>query len=136
MKMRIHLNLILMLNPFPFLLSLSFFAPLLLRVTLGGTLLWYSFKKLQSIRSSASSSPILHLYIPLAINTLVGILLFIGAWTQYAAIVSAVYSLILLIKEIVSQKRADRIIIHIILCVIALSLATTGAGILAFDLPL
>ena len=71
------------------------------------------------------------------IEIIVGTLFFIGLYTQIAALLSMVYAL----KFIVLHERLKHPLIpeqkfFILLLVASLSLFITGAGALAFDLPL
>jgi uncharacterized membrane protein YphA (DoxX/SURF4 family) len=126
-----------MLNPFPFLLSLSFIAPLVLRIALGGVLLWFTLNKiLDTKKGKIYPSPFLTLYIPVVVSVVTGLLLIVGSWTQYAALLAILYAITAFIYEILNNRQTETIIIYFLIFTIAISIATTGAGILAFDLPL
>lgn len=111
-----------MLSLFPELLFLSLFAPFIFRVTLAilfGLASWVRFKKGLFVLSIAEA--------------LVAILLFIGAWTQLAAL----GALVLLGIYLYSQSLAPYTRSTLLLALpIAFSLLITGAGAFAFDLPL
>ncbi len=124
-------------TPFPFLLDFSFFAPLLLRLTLGIYVLaiGFSAKHKADVEIPVELSPLHVAYRALFIAA--GISLIIGIYTQIGAIVVVV----LLMIAGISDKRA-RITTELnraelsLLLVIALSLMITGAGAFALDLPL
>ena len=120
-----------MLSAFPSLLSWSQLSPLLIRVTLGAVFVFRSYRALA--KTSNTSMIKLHGLI----EGLAGILLIIGLWTQVAALVAAIDMIALLIER--GMKKAlftDGVNYYLILLVMALSLLVTGAGFLAFDLPL
>lgn len=134
-----------MLNPFPFLLSLSFFAPTILRIALGLLFVVFGVKKLTKQKSEKSEffekiglRPG-HIFTAIfgVIELTAGILLIIGLYTQIAAIVAAVISFgAFYIKARQSELLPESKSYYFVLFVIGVSLALTGAGALAFDLPL
>ena len=71
------------------------------------------------------------------IEAVVGILLLIGLWTQLAALVVILDLIIRLIRKIKNRSfLSNGVNYYLILLVMAISLLVTGAGFLAFDLPL
>lgn len=123
-----------LVTPFPFLLDFSFYAPLLLRLTLGVYVLAIGFSahwKNEPKRELTAAQMAYH-----GVFIAAGIALIVGIYTQIAAIVVA----ILLIISISDQRarlthEINRAEISLLL-VIALSLLLTGAGPLAIDYPL
>lgn len=113
-----------MLNPFPDLLVLSFFAPTLLRVAAAAAFLYAAYTLYQHGNKHG---------LVVALLFAVGAALLAGYYTQYAALAA----LVLLALEL--WQRTMRILPRstlLLLVVICLSLLLTGAGALAFDLPL
>lgn len=119
-----------MFSIFPPLLSFSGLSPLLLRLTLGLVMLFWAFNKFKAHKTGGITAVSI-------IEALVGISLFVGFMTQVAAFISAIILGIRLVKKI--RNRAfftDGVNYYFILFVIAISLIFTGAGFIAFDLPL
>ena len=119
-------------TPFPTLLDFSFFAPLILRLALGMFMLNISREK--TTEPQPALTPIEIIY--RAFFIVAGISLIIGLYTQVAALIVIALMLISLfdIRARLIQNLKYRELILII--VIAFSLLFTGAGPLAFDLPL
>ena len=131
-----------MLNPFPSLLVLSFFAPTIVRTVAAiviGVLTYHHYQNQREIRSIISpivgklAEPLLWLVIIIEAATTV--CLFVGFETQIAAIVGA----LLAIRSIIVRPRAlspfDRSADWLLLA-ICCSLLLTGAGAYSFDIPL
>jgi uncharacterized membrane protein YphA (DoxX/SURF4 family) len=125
------------LTPFPFLLDFSFFAPLLLRLTLGLYVLAIGFSAIHKnvpAEVKPELTPLQMIFRALFI--IAGISLIIGLYLQISAIVVAI-----LMLSALADKRA-RLTTELgrtelsLLLVIALSLIVMGAGPFAFDLPL
>ena len=71
------------------------------------------------------------------IEGVAGILLVIGLWTQVAALVVFVDLVIRLVERIMKKAfLTDGVNYYLVLLVMAISLMVTGAGWIAFDLPL
>lgn len=120
-----------MLSIFPSLLTWQLFAPLLMRLTLGTVIVFEAYRA-YSKRSISLQQKILSL-----VEVLAGILLIIGLWTQVAALFIAIDLIIRLAYKIKSKKFLnDGVNYYLILLVMAISLLVTGAGFLAFDMPL
>lgn len=124
-------------TPFPFLLDFSFYAPLLLRLALGVYVLAIGFSarhKNVDMVTAEELTAFQMLY--RGIFIVAGISLIIGFYAQVSAIVVG-----LLMLVAISDARArlttelNRAELSLLL-VIALSIMITGAGPLAFDLPL
>ncbi len=134
-----------MLNPFPELLTYALLAPFILRLTLGYILInlgylklkaeknrWETIFQMLGFKEKALATKILA-YIEL----LGGLALLFGFYTQIAALVFA----ILLGIELFIERKEETLMkrdltFYILLFAISLSLLFSGAGFLAFDLPL
>lgn len=135
-----------MLNPFPELLTYGMLAPFLLRVTLGFILVNLGFLKFKSERvrfeiifeilgfghHKNSATKILGI-----IEIIGGLALIAGFYTQIAALVFV----FLLGIELYIERKEEALMkrtltFYLLMFVIALSLLFSGAGFLAFDLPL
>lgn len=144
-----------MLNPFPDLLVLGFFAPLILRVSVGLLFLWMSYehvyKRREAIITSVQTNPpgplLLKPYFgPFtsyivwaigAVELVVGAALVVGYFTQVASLLG----IVLVLKKLYFKKHYSDIALlsvptYLLLLAIFLSLLLSGAGALAFDLPL
>ena len=118
-----------MLSLFPTLLSWDQVSPLLIRIILGAILIHWAYKGLRNTQASAQAKA------TSVIEGLAGILIFIGLWTQGAAIVAFIDLFIRLIGKITKKSfLTDGVNYYLILLVLAFSLLVTGAGWLAFDL--
>jgi uncharacterized membrane protein YphA (DoxX/SURF4 family) len=132
-----------MLNPFPDLLVLSYFAPTLLRI--GAACVFFYMAYVQSKRRHE----IEQMHFPLigaskrippfaaAFNVLIGGMLIFGYYTQIAALLAVLASIKLLVlgrwyPRLVPVDRAALVL----LTIMCLSLLITGAGAYAYDLPL
>ena len=121
-----------MLNLFPTLLVFGLLAPFLIRIAVAVYFLAVSIsdiKRLYNKKDSQKSYGILVYFIASG-SFVSGILMFIGLYTQMAAIFLAATSLSYAIKE--PQKR----VLYLFLFMMSLSLLFSGAGFFAFDLPL
>ncbi len=117
-----------MFSFFPPLLAFSGFAALLLRVTLGVIFFLWGREKYRSVDGNKSYA---------ILEMLIGILLAIGYMTQFAAFIA----LLILGKRLIGKIKhkalfTNGINYYFILFIISLSLIFTGAGYIAFDLPL
>ena len=130
---------------FPTLLDFSFFAPLLLRLTLGIYVLAIGFsahhKNVKIIASEGVVAEVKPELTPAemayrAVFILAGFSLVLGLYLQISTIVIAI---LLLVSIVDKRARLTNEIARAeltLLLVIALSLIVTGAGPFAFDLPL
>jgi len=118
-----------MLNPFPDLLWLGFFAPTVLRLAAAAVLLTgaYAHYKTKGPNSTAMA----------AAHALVGGMLFLGWYTQYAALlgIAGIVAGYLLPKSLFKAEPLPWTT-SLLLFAIFLSLLVSGAGAFAFDLPL
>lgn len=133
-----------MLNPFPGLLDFGILAPMLIRIAIGAALFYvaiHHYRSKQEIKIALS--PLIGklsgsaAYIWAGAEILVGVLLIVGAWTQYAAIVASIMA----IKSLMLRKQNTALLplshsTYLLLLVMSLSLLVSGAGGFAFDLPL
>ena len=131
-----------MLNVFPSLLVYSFFAPTILRVVAAAIILTMAhIHRVRRDEIIKLFTPILGnlatyiLWVVVAVEAAVGFGLFIGLYTQVAALIG----IILAIRSLVARPQAlspfDRTTDWLLLAV-CVSLVFTGAGALAFDIPL
>lgn len=132
-----------MLNPFP-IQFLALLAYLLLRVTLGSIFLYFGLRHIQSVpRWTAAlmlprtqTGRVIALAFA-AIECVIGAMFILGYYTQLAAL----GTLFMCVTLIVLRKQFDTALLesrlfYVLLAGAALSLFITGAGALAFDLPL
>lgn len=133
------------LNIFPELLTYGLMAPFILRVFLGGILIYFAYLKFFSERDDKAAFFESVGMKPGSVFTSVigaaeltgGVMLVIGFYTQVAAIVAAGLMLAAVyIKWRHPQALRNDIEFYVLLFVVALSLLFTGAGFFAFDLPL
>ena len=119
-----------MLSFFPSLLVLEGFAPLLLRIALGSVFVFWAYRKLRSRENTKR-------IIGGAIEAIIGVFLIVGFLTQLAALISAIILSIHIIAKIKKKEfLTDGVNYYLILLFISLALLLTGAGFIAFDLPL
>lgn len=134
-----------MLNPFPELLNYALLAPFLLRVLLGLIFLDLGMLKFRTEKARwIASFETLHirpadLFVLLyaSLQVLGAALLFLGLWTQVAAL----FFVLSTGAELFVETRAQSVLkrdytFYLTLFVISLSLLLTGAGAYAFDIPL
>lgn len=134
-----------MLNPFPDLLIYSTLGPLVLRVLVGIIFIDLGYLKFKSERKTWETAfntfgirPA-DFFLPIyaLIQIVGGAMLFIGAWTQIAALILAIFTGIELFIEWKEGNILRRdLVFYILVFSICLSLLLTGAGAFAFDIPL
>ena len=119
-----------MLSIFPSLLAFEGFAPLLLRLVLGAIFIFWAYGKLKKRDGSKE--------IALGgLEAIIGISLVLGFLTQISALIAAIIFLIRIVQKIGSKAfLTDGINYYFILFIISVCLLFTGAGFIAFDLPL
>jgi hypothetical protein len=135
------------LNPFPQLLTFGygsyFFAPFILRVAVAVVLGYLAYKhfknreKLADMRFPIVGSGMWIVWLAFVVEGLTALGLFVGSHTQYAAILGGLIAL----KQLVWGRKYPHFFMlstgtAALVLVICLSLLLTGAGALAFDLPL
>jgi uncharacterized membrane protein YphA (DoxX/SURF4 family) len=119
-----------MLSLFPSLLTYEMLAPFILRLTLGGILFYWAYKRMKT----KSSGKLMALGF---LEGIVSLLLIIGLFTQAAALITLVILIVKLFKKIKDKAFfTNGVNYYFILFVIAVSLLFLGAGAFSFDLPL
>lgn len=118
-----------MLTTFPAFLTYSFFAPLLIRLAAGSAFISFATPRIRTHRSWMHIARVYGVA-----EVVVGVMLITGYRVQVAALVGVV----LCGTSLVSRQRlanAPRltVVLTLLMC---LSLVVSGAGALAFDLPL
>ncbi len=133
-----------MLNIFP-TMFLSLFAHALLRVVLGGIFIYFGYRHL--FRDRASLQAVMHKYSPNfapfmvrylgLVEVVIGGMFFVGAFTQIAAVAAIVLSIkMLVLKRHFAHPSIPQPLFYVLILGVSLSLFITGAGAIAFDLPL
>ena len=135
-----------MLNPFPDLLTYSLVAPFILRLTLGFILVNLGYLKLTKEKARwGVIFELLHIkryerFAAQVVGTLEivgGLMLITGFYAQIAALAFLILNGAEMYIEYKDETLLRRdIVFYVLIFVIALSLMFTGAGFLAFDLPL
>ncbi|MEK7505567.1 MAG: DoxX family membrane protein [Patescibacteria group bacterium] len=136
-----------MLNPIPELLVLSFFAPTIIRVFLGGAFLYRGLRALGKEKGMLAEqiqkvpfffgSPLAWITFIGSLEIITALLLIVGLYTQIAAIIIALFSIANLKMRIFGKVIGNEAALFYVMTLAAsLSLALTGAGLFAFDLPL
>ncbi len=130
-----------MLNPFPDFLIFGFFAPTILRITVALVLFYIAYRQYQNSERIAQLEIALlgKNFAPFAIayHVFVGLMLFFGAYTQ----VGALLAIAGFVKGLWLNKRYPNVAFLpnstiYVLIVVSVALLFTGAGALAFDIPL
>ncbi|MBI4086998.1 DoxX family membrane protein [Candidatus Kaiserbacteria bacterium] len=133
-----------MLNLFP-TMFLSLFAHALLRIVLGGIFIYLGCRHLFKDRASLQKTfaqhwprlaPFLVRYF-CVVEILIGGLIFVGAWTQVAAVAAMALSVkMLVLRKHFAHPAIPRPLFYVLVIGVSASLFITGAGAFAFDLPL
>lgn len=132
-----------MLNPFPDLLVLSFFAPALIRAGVGVMFLYIAYAhakrrdEIEQISFPFIGASRRIVALSCALHVFVGGMLIFGYHTQIAAVLG----LLVFIKGLLLKNRYPALFpleraTLFLLIVMCLSLLLTGAGAYAYDLPL
>ncbi|MEI8338038.1 MAG: DoxX family protein [bacterium] len=133
-----------MLNAFPYLLSYSSFAPLLLRIAVGTYILIFAYENLEdkwgeryNLFKKVSLKPEWFFVLLISgIELTGGTLLIAGAVTQIASISLAVLMLVTIFIKIKEPELLSRSInTYILIFIILVSLIFSGAGNIAGDFP-
>lgn len=129
-----------MLSIFPSLLMLQQFSPLLLRLTLGIIFILWGYREWKKRGSGNGGSSVIGkggVVIYSMCEMLLGLLLVIGLFTQFAALVSAIIFIRKLVGKIANKAFfTDGVNYYFILLIISICLLISGPGLFAFDLPL
>lgn len=121
-----------MLSIFPELLSWQLISPLIIRLTLASILIFWSYRSISKHKKQDAGQKALRL-----IESICGLLLFVGLWTQIAALIVAIDLLTKLYKKYKDKTLlTDGVNYYLILLVLAISLLFTGPGFIAFDFAL
>ena len=131
------------LNPFPELLALSFFAPLLLRTMLG---LWFVLTAMRHARRAPIALELaakigavgrIGLWPLMLGEGALGVALIAGFYTQIAALLAGAYALkLLFFRRIFPRLASESAWFYLLAAALSLSLLVLGAGAFAVDLPL
>lgn len=118
------------LATFPTLLSFGLISPLLLRLAVGGFVIYLGWKRLQKEYQGASIAYIV-----------TGALVVLGLYTQIASLISIVILKLDFYADHYwtptnSPASTEKYVLYFFAIVILLSLLLTGPGLFAFDLPL
>ncbi len=134
-----------MLNTFPELLTYSYFAPTLLRIALGLFIIYSGYQAFGYEKEKIKNALLLvkidfgqtGVDVLATLKIILGILLVIGLFTQISSLI-IIFLLLgsIYIKYKQKSSLPESICFYSFLIVIAVSLLFTGAGLLAFDLPL
>jgi uncharacterized membrane protein YphA (DoxX/SURF4 family) len=127
-----------MLNPFP-IQFLTLAAHLILRIITGYILVRLGYRHICYRVELRHMFPfgVYGVILFAVLEVIIGILFIIGLYTQIAAIAAVLLSLYCIAKHgRLTHPRMPRRTFYGLLCAISLSLFITGAGALAFDLPL
>ena len=134
-----------MLSVFPTLFSYVMFVPLVFRLIVGLTFLWFGFSKLTRDRKSKvemfeslNMRPgALYLWVIAVLEIVAGVGLVIGFLTQIA---TSVLSILIVGAIVIKNKQPGAIASSFgflsLLLAISLSLLFLGPGVFSFDLPL
>lgn len=134
-----------MLNPFPDLLTFSFFAPLVLRVALG--VVFFDFGRHTLGKGKAQHGALFealglkqgtrYAAVLGVLEISIALLLIAGLYTQIAALVAFIFSLeAYYLKGKHGAHIEHRRHLFFLTAVISFSLLLSGAGAIAFDMPL
>lgn len=132
-----------MLNPFPELLVYSFFAPTIIRVAAALAFFYLAtlhYKRREEIGRTHFVVVGAHgwvVWVMIVFEAAVGLALLLGYYVQIAALLGALAAL----KSLIWKRRYPQAfplsnVASFLLLVICLSLLLSGAGALAYDLPL
>ncbi|MDB5259699.1 MAG: hypothetical protein JWO73_907 [Candidatus Taylorbacteria bacterium] len=120
---------------FPAFFTYGLIAPLLLRLVLGAVLALWGLKNVQ--KKTAEGKAETQTLVLGIVDLVSGVLLIIGLFTQAAALVAVILLGVKLVNKATSKALfTDGVNYYFILFVIAISILFSGAGFLAFDLPL
>ena len=133
-----------MLSTFPELFTYALVAPFILRIVLGGFFVFQGIRRHKQDSTSWNTlwgdmkigslhvAPIL-----VKIQIVIGILLFVGLYTQISAILAIIFIVVELYKRNnFARLNSQEVWSGIFMVSVALSLLFLGAGLLAFDYPL
>lgn len=123
-----------MLNPFPELLSWSYFAPFVLRIVLA---LYFVTLGIKTFRRGHKKSGAANYTVLAAIEFVLGSFLFVGLYTQITGAIGVAFGLVALALRFKKSPEApESAWFYLLASIVALSLIVLGAGPFAFDIPL
>ena len=134
-----------MLSPFPELFAFGWFAPTIIRLVLGIFFVRFGISKLRSEKSEKltffelAGFPRANIFLLLSawIEIVGGILLIVGFYTQVTAIILALFMAgAVFIKWRKPELLKNDMEFYILLLAATATLIISGAGALAFDIPL
>lgn len=132
-----------MLNPFPDLLVLGFFAPTLVRIAAAGVFLYVGYTHWKGRAALCQTRfPIIGqgkwiAWFSVAVHLAIGASLFFGYDTQIGALVGGIAAVKgILFSSMYRSAFPFSRSTYVLLLAICLSLLLSGAGAFAFDLPL
>lgn len=122
-----------MLSLFPSLFMFERLSPFIIRLALGVAFIYFGYRSFKNHKKIAMNGKTAYSSLEIAI----GVLVIIGLYTQLAALIMSVLLAIKLIFKIKTKDfLTDGVNYYLLLFVMAFSLLITGAGFLAFDLPI
>lgn len=120
-----------MLTIFPSLLSYEQLAPTLVRLTLAVILIHWAYKGIRNNKILTAPRCVA------TVEGVAGVLLLLGVWTQIGALIVVVDMIVKLVQKVGKKEvLSDGVNYYLIVFVLALTLLVTGAGFLAYDLPM
>ncbi len=137
--------LIIMFNTFPILLSFGILAPTILRIVAGLIFANFGWLKLTKDKKDKIKffeilklkPAMIFLWVIALTELIVGTMLVVGFLTQIASIVASLIMLAsIVIKMMIPKALPNTLDFYILFFVVFLSLIFSGAGFLAFDIPL
>lgn len=134
-----------MLSTFPTLLSFSFLAIFLIRITAGFLFVRFGWLKLTKDKKAKLTffkkiglrPEALWLWFIAVLEIVVGVMIFVGFLTQISAIIASLVMLASIIIKIFNTKALPNTLdFYILFFIVFVFLIFSGAGPFAFDLPL
>ena len=124
-----------LLATFPTLMSFSLFAPVFIRIFLGICFIITGSNLLKTRRQTVLAKSTWIMAGIVSLGT--GCLLFVGAYTQIAALIGGLFAFVALLlkKEFPTIFSQTKVLYAAVICM-CLSLLFSGAGFLGFDFPL
>lgn len=114
-------------SAFPQLLAYGSVAPLIIRIVLALVFIHFGRNKMRYPITKTTK-------VLSVIEIVLGVLVFVGLFTQLAATLIAAIMLVQLLHKILNKKfLTDGVNYYLVIFVMALSLVFSGAGALAFD---
>jgi len=106
---------------------------LIIRLVLGITIVYFGYRRLVGRNKNSGMNNMLYGFAQI----LVAIFILIGLYTQLAALIIAIVLIVQLVLKAKNKELfTDGVNYYVLLLVMAISLMATGAGKMAFDMPL